>query len=370
MNIIHSIVILEMTFVNLFISYICLKKKYSSFVTWTILLVFTACFLTVMKFVSNVVPSYGNGNGLIMLFGFLYIIPLKFLYNHSTKYILTIMCSGWIYTMFVFSLSIRLGYLFNEEWIDFSVVLFQTLFYIITLRRLLFFLKNKFVHLIQNIGDETLNLFLEISILWFITGVLINYTFVNVNGGTAILKLIDTLLFILSVLLSFKLFYSLVHLNKTTIKLEEQTKTDSLTKLKNRDGFIEDVQQKIENNALFSVVFIDLDNFKMINDQYGHLEGDAYLIKFAIAVNELFKDYGCLYRMSGDEFIFLCEGQRVNEFCNKIEDEIASEYKNNIKFQGLSSGYATFPQDGTDPSTLMKIADFNMYQNKKAKHKR
>ena len=367
MSIIHVIVALEMTCVNLFVSYICSKKKYSPFVTWMTLLVFTAGLFIIMNLLTKKIPYYGNGNGLLVLFGFLYLLPLKFLYNQNIKYTLTIMCSAWIYTMSVFSLSVRLGYLLNEQWFDFSVLFFQTLFYIITLPRFLKFLKNKLVVIIQNIGDKTLNTLLQLSILWFMTGVLTNYIFTV--GGTAVLKLINTLLLIFSVVLSFKLFYSLALLSKTATKLMEQTKTDPLTKLKNRDGFSEDAQQKIESNTRFSIIFIDLDNFKMINDQYGHSAGDAYLIKFADTVQKLFNDYGCLYRIAGDEFIFLYEGQHVNDFCSRIEYQIIANYQNNIKFRGLSLGCASFPQAGNDLSTLMKIADFNMYQKKKIKHR-
>jgi len=321
-----------------------------------------------MLFILQHVPNNGNGNGLIMLTGFLYLIPLSLLYDQSIKYTLAIMCSGWIYTVFAFSLSIRLGYLLNEQWFEISVVLFQTLFYIITLPHFLFFLKNKFANLIQNVGDKTLTNLLQFGTLWFMTAVLINYIFVV--GGSAALKMTVTILLMFSGVVSFKLFYSLAIISQTATELIEQKKIDHLTKSKNRHGLREDAQQMIDNKTEFSIIFIDLDNFKSINDEYGHFTGDEYLIKFVKTVQKLFKDYGCLYRMSGDEFVFLYKGGCVSDFCNMIEFGIVFKCQNKIEFKGLSLGCASFPQDGNELTTLMKIADFNMYQMKKYKHKK
>lgn len=365
--ILMMIVVIEMTCVNLYGSFICSNKKYSNTVTWITLLVFTACLFLIVFFVMERIPNNGNGNGLLMLIGFLYLIPLSILYNQSIKYTLAIMCSGWIYTVFAFSLSIRLGYLLNEKWFEISVVLFQTLFYIITLPRFLFFLKNKFANLIQNVGDQTLTTLLQFGALWFMTAVLINYIFVV--GGSAALKMTVTILLMLSGGVSFKLFYTLVIVSQKATELIEQKKIDHLTKSKNRHGLGEHAQQMIDNKAVFSIIFIDLDNFKSINDEYGHSAGDAYLIEFVKTIQKLFEDYGCLYRMSGDEFVFLYEGRWVNDLCKMIEFETSFKCQNNIEFQGLSLGHASYPQDGNELTTLMKIADFNMYQMKKHKHK-
>ncbi len=368
MNTILSIIlVLEITYVNLYASFICLKKKYSVSATWIVLTAFTFCLYTITLFLMKDMANFGNGNGLFMLIGFLYLIPLNFLYVQPMKYSLTIMCSTWIYTFFVFFLSVRVGYLFDKQWFYISVLLFQTLFYIFTLPSYLDIFEKKLSRVIQNLDNKMLNTLLLLGISWLLTGVLINYTFVV--GGSDVLKFINILFLVFSVSLSYKLFYSSVILNNTANELKEQTKKDSLTKLKNRIGFLDDVQQKINKKQHFSIVFMDLDNFKRINDKYGHSMGDAYLIKFANTMKNLFKDFGCFYRMSGDEFIFLYEGKEVDKFCKSVESKLDFSCQNNVKFQGLSLGYASFPQTGNDLSTLLRIADSNMYQNKKEKHK-
>lgn len=358
---------LEMTFVNLYISYICSKKKHTAFVTWAILLVFTICMFVLIMTIMRDVPGFGNGNGLNMLFGFLYLLPFAFIYAQPIKYTLAIMCFSWIYTMFLFSLSVRLGSLVNDQYFGLTVLLFQTLFYIFTLPQFLPFLKNKFVSIVQNIDDKMLNLLMQIGVVWFITAVLVNYFFVV--GGTAILKFVITLLLLISGLLSFELFYSLVVIRKTTTTLFTKIKTDPLTRLRNRVGFVEDGEQMIKDNIPFSIVFIDFDNFKIINDQHGHTAGDGYITDFSNIAGKLFGDEGRLYRISGDEFVFLYKGGFADDFCDTAESRIYSVWKNKVGFQGFSCGHASFPQDGNELNKLMEMADFNMYQKKKYKHK-
>ncbi len=362
------IIAIEMTLVNLYVSYICSKKKYSNIVIFITLFIFTISLFSIMQFILQYIPNNRNGNGLIMLTGFLYLIPLSFLYDQSIKYTLAIMCSSWIYTVFAFSLSIRLGYLLNERWFEISILIVHTLFYIFTLPRFLMFLKNKFANLVQNVEDKTLTTLLQFGILWFMTAVMINYIFVV--GGSAALKMVVTILLMFSGAVSFKLFYSLVVISQTATELIEQKKIDHLTQSKNRHGLKEDAQILIDNKSVFSIIFIDLDNFKSVNDEYGHSAGDAYLTEFVKVVENLFKDYGSLYRMSGDEFVFLYEGESVSDICKMIEFDIFFKCQNNIEFKGLSLGHASFPQDGNELSALMKVADFNMYQMKKCKHKK
>lgn len=357
----------EMTLINLYVSFLCSKKKYASFFTVFILIVFTVCLFMVMLLLFSDINGFGNGNGMIMLLGFLYLLPFYFLYRQSIKYTLTIMCLSWVYSFFIFALAIRIGYLFQEELFDSVILISQTLLYIITFPRFIRFIKNKFMKILDTQDDKTLNKLLTFGFLWFFTGIMINYIYVE--GGTALLKLLSIFLLVFTALFSYNMFHSLVIMSNKTTTLIERTKTDTLTKLKNRDGFLFDAQNKINKRIPFSIVFIDLDNFKAINDKFGHSEGDLYLICFAETVIRLFHDFGFLYRLSGDEFIFLYEGKNVDEFCRELERRVTWNHKNGIRFRGLSSGCSTFPRDGSNLSSLMEKADFHMYQKKKEKHR-
>lgn len=361
------ILILEMTCVNLYTSYKCCKKKKTEFVTWAYLSAFTIILFSVtLPFAMNH-PNYGNGNGLFMCVGFLYLIPLKYLYDHPIKYLIIIMCSTWIYTALVFSISVQAAYLFGGEWFMLSTLILQTTIYAATFPRFFRFVSEKFIYMIQNIGDRTINHLLILSLSMFFSCLLLNYYFVI--GAPQVLKLIIILLLATNAAFCYNLFYSLIFANRKMETLNELTKTDTLTKLRNRDGLYEDALKRIKNNIPFHIIFIDLDDFKIINDCFGHTVGDAYMIEFANTAKEEFRDNGCLYRMSGDEFIFLNEGQEIDSLCSRMEK---LEFRNGqlgVEFKGLSLGYSSFPADGRAISDLLYLADLNMYQKKKMKHR-
>lgn len=369
MGVFNTILVLEMLFVNLYTFHACSKQKKSTLITWTYLVIFTVLFNLVLFQVryGGGGGNGGNGNGVFMIIGFIYIIPLKYLYDHPLKHSIIIMSSSWIYTMLVFSLSIRVGYFFSEDWLFLSACLFQTILYAITLPSFLKFVRGKFIYTLRNFEDQMINFLLVQSLLWLI---LVNFlTYIFVEGTSPILGFIIIIVVAGNALLSYKLFYSSVFLNKTAQILTEKIKYDPLTKLKSRESMNEDALNKIGNGLAFTIVFIDLDNFKGINDNYGHSIGDAYLIEFAKTIKEVFNSNDGFYRMSGDEFVFLVESQDAELICSKLEN---LEFMNNpsgVEFRGLSSGYASYPEDGNDLRELLHLADFKMYQEKKEKHR-
>lgn len=85
--------------------------------------------------------------------------------------------------------------------------------------------------------------------------------------------------------------------------LEETSRVDSLTKLGNRVAYGE-AAQKVWDIAESGAIFFDLNSLKFINDNYGHEEGDRYIVKFAKLLDENFKE-GDIFRISGDEFVVL-----------------------------------------------------------------
>lgn len=130
---------------------------------------------------------------------------------------------------------------------------------------------------------------------------------------------------------------------------------------------MDDITYKINKGLPFNLIFLDLDNFKSINDVFGHAKGDEYLIDFT---KEMLKRYyrNNFYRISGDEFVVIIDGDKINN--DKLEIENI-EYTNEItglRFLGLSAGSSHFPTDSKTLSDLLSTADYNMYQKKKIKH--
>ena len=362
-----TILALEMLLVNLVITISCSKKKYSTVITLLSLFIFTLLFIFVFRTFLSKLPMYGIGNGALMLTGFLYFIPFYLLFDQTVRYTLIIMGTSWIYTMLIFVISFRIGYLFPENLFHPATLFFQTMFYLITFPILLSFIKSKFLFILKNIESQMINTLLALSLLWFFLLYFVNYLFVQ--GYSFALGLIIILLIAGNTILSYRLFFSHILMNNTAKSLDQRTKIDPLTKLKNREGLYEDTAEFITNFQPFTIIFIDLDDFKSVNDIYGHEVGDAYLIDFANHIRNEFKEILGLYRMSGDEFVILCTSNDLNKVISRLLETNFEMKKSKVLFRGISSGYALFPYDGKQMSELLHQADVKMYQVKKIKHR-
>lgn len=146
---------------------------------------------------------------------------------------------------------------------------------------------------------------------------------------------------------------------------------DIVTKLLNRRSIENIGQGLIDNNEQFSLAFIDLDNFKKINDSYGHNVGDDVLCKIAdhlLSYND--KNISC-GRLGGDEFIILLKGDDNNEKIIYIIKDIFDRLKEEIYFKGVnysiraSVGICYFPEHGDSMAEILQNADIAMYSVKK-----
>jgi diguanylate cyclase (GGDEF)-like protein len=152
--------------------------------------------------------------------------------------------------------------------------------------------------------------------------------------------------------------------------LERSAITDSLTGLGNRAGFQRRFRAELARAERYrhplSVVLIDLDNFKAVNDRHGHATGDAALVGVADVLRREQRSSDCGFRWGGDEFVMLLpeigseEGRRAAlRYAALIGD---------LTFEGTrlsaSVGIATFPDDGHDEDALMQRADGLMYGEK------
>lgn len=149
---------------------------------------------------------------------------------------------------------------------------------------------------------------------------------------------------------------------------------DSLTNLPNREMFFELVtiasREAKEKNTSFAVLFIDLDNFKEVNDQYGHLAGDKFLELFAQRLRNNIRKTDTPARIGGDEFTVLLSNIWSEEDAKKIAEEIKASISNPFNLQKAtvsvtaSIGITLYTQDD-EVSQLIKSADHAMYKAKK-----
>lgn len=156
--------------------------------------------------------------------------------------------------------------------------------------------------------------------------------------------------------------------------------TDELTKLPNRRAVFEQLPQLFEHASDEShyvlVAFTDLDNFKQINDQYGHETGDDFLSAVGQRLKEGVSDAEILGRVGGDEFIVAGEGpadfdeaqRAAHEFKTRLKNLLSGEYKLHsctINYEGPSIGAIAINPAVTDPDQAIHEADQAMYLDKK-----
>lgn len=155
---------------------------------------------------------------------------------------------------------------------------------------------------------------------------------------------------------------------------DKESVTDFLTGLENRRGLYYYLGKKVEEKDPFYVIYIDLGNFKLINDNYGHTYGDHLLKLITERMNRVIEDRGLLSRIGGDEFVFVLDGKYdAGMASQKILDAISEKISSaidGVKVDNYLNGYigiASFPKDATDVETLIKYADIAMYQATKEK---
>lgn len=158
--------------------------------------------------------------------------------------------------------------------------------------------------------------------------------------------------------------------------LERFVYYDSLTGLPNRKFVLDRLENLIkEEHKVFSLFFIDLNGFKAVNDQYGHLQGDLLLQMFAERCKHIVQKQGILARLGGDEFVLLVENIISTNDVEQCTANINRLLQEPFMIEGqqvvisASIGYARFPQDGMTAKQLLNVADYQMYVQKKAMKK-
>jgi diguanylate cyclase (GGDEF)-like protein len=153
--------------------------------------------------------------------------------------------------------------------------------------------------------------------------------------------------------------------------LLEAAKVDPLTDLYNRRSFREalnaELARSLRGKLSFSIIFCDIDNFKLINDEMGHANGDMVLRHVAQKLNNNVRASDTVARWGGDEFVILLPQTCLNDAQNLVErlnQEINSMIPGKIRLS-FSYGLAVFPDDGDKAEQLLNAADIRMYNSKK-----
>ena len=160
-------------------------------------------------------------------------------------------------------------------------------------------------------------------------------------------------------------------------QLEKLSITDELTKLLNRRGFLTQLKRTLSsskrNGVGGSLVILDLDRFKNINDRYGHIAGDKLLQKVAYSLKLRVRDSDTIGRLGGDEFAIILAGLPSSMVSSRI-DEIQGAI-NHLHFEwenhkiSVSASIGRYDYSGTETYTeLINLADLSMYDKKTKKN--
>ncbi len=158
--------------------------------------------------------------------------------------------------------------------------------------------------------------------------------------------------------------------------IEEVAITDELTGVFVRryvlDRFFESLLRANKFNSPLSFLMIDVDNFKKINDSYGHLVGDAVLKEVANRIKSTAREIDLVGRYGGEEFCVILldtdkEGaKRAGErICKVVSEKPIIAYNETLNVT-VSVGVASFPEDGKDPYTIIEVADKALYEAKRS----
>ncbi|HOZ73161.1 MAG TPA: diguanylate cyclase [Spirochaetales bacterium] len=163
-------------------------------------------------------------------------------------------------------------------------------------------------------------------------------------------------------------------LERATLKISHLANHDTLTGLPNRRLLVELMDKSVETarrtGSKIGVVFMDLDDFKPINDQFGHTAGDSALVAMADRIRGLVRASDIVARIGGDEFLAIITNIQHRDDVERVARKVIEECGTPLTFSGaswkvgVSIGIALFPDDGESIEDLVNRADSAMYRVK------
>ncbi|NMP37125.1 MAG: GGDEF domain-containing protein [Clostridiales bacterium] len=351
----------EMLIVNAVVTDFCCQRKYRRIVN---LLVYALASLPFALAALAILPRINyveNGNGLFAVLGFFFVFVTQMLYKDGMRKTVTVWMFSSVYTMIMYTVSVQLSKLIPLEEYAVSLLIVQSMLYWFSIFPLIYWIRSGLIFVLKNTADRINIYLLLISSTWFLAILFINLSLLY---EYLIIRIVTLALLLLNVLWSYAIVYYLVRSNNAVETIKDVAYTDELTKLNNRVSLFEDVANMISKGVPFSLVYIDLNSFKSINDKYGHLVGDEYLKAFADNAKKILDEHGTLYRVAGDEFICIVTRGHRDAVCRKLV-ELNFKTKSGIEFLGCGAGASVFPKDSSSLDELIHIADEKMYRNKK-----
>ena len=172
-------------------------------------------------------------------------------------------------------------------------------------------------------------------------------------------------------------FYGYVEKNLSQQKMTFLAHTDDVTGLYNQRRLYHDIDRNIDsaraNGGYFSLIFLDIDKFKDVNDEYGHIIGSKLLMQVAGVIRKVIRETDYIYRYGGDEFVIIIPSVRADsavKIGERLLREVSSKEfiagSDQVFKLGVSIGIAEYPTDAQRREDILAMADKMMYQAKKS----
>lgn len=164
---------------------------------------------------------------------------------------------------------------------------------------------------------------------------------------------------------AFFLVFDIDNYRRNSEQIKNLIERDALTGLYNRRSANLMIKEFLSDENIFAFIILDLDNFKNINDRFGHDCGDKIIKNATFKMREHFSRYGFIARLGGDEFLVVLRNLNLDEIENCLKNFVAD--KKFIEYEGqkitytMSIGYSTFPAQGQSYHELYKNADMALY---------
>lgn len=166
------------------------------------------------------------------------------------------------------------------------------------------------------------------------------------------------------------IFYGFLIVEKQKRELFILANTDPLTGLHNERCFVAAINKMTGSSHPFGLLYLDIDKFKLVNDNFGHDMGDRLLIEIATRLHEQIGENDMAFRIGGDEFAILVGEKKDKAYYETLKRSVKKAIgepfvmEASILYPMASCGYARYPEDQSDGQTLIKQADQEMYKEK------
>jgi diguanylate cyclase (GGDEF)-like protein len=337
------------------------KRKFNRYKTYFIIILYS---LIIIVFLRNILPLIfiDSVPSIIILFSWTYLLIFIYLYENKLHTLIIIMAFSFSHTLLVNGLVYHYFMITSGHNDQYAFLWTQVVIFLISTPIIIFFIKQTLKKVLASIDYLLFKTAVFVPILNFIVIYILRFL---IDFDSIYTLLIFYISMIMMIMASYYFIYRIISTSSYNKVLTNLVYTDHLTKLKNRMALYKDFKEISQQESPYILYYMDLNRFKDINDQFGHMNGDYYLVQFSEALRKTFKTRVGVYRISGDEFIVITLREEVS--IETTKKDINHHFHYNQPFFGVSIGYAEFPTEGNNLDALLNIADQRMYDDKNNK---